>query len=149
MKLIIINPPVYLYTALLIMLLLHLLIPMLRFIHYPYTLIGILPIAIGIVLNLAADSILKKYNATVKPMLYTEVLIITGVFGRTRNPMYLGFILILLGISIFLGSILPFIITICFAVMMYVVFIRFEEKKLENTFGSKWLEYKNTVRRWM
>ncbi len=149
MKLIIINPPVYLYTALLIMLLLHLLIPMLRFIHYPYTLIGILPIAIGIVLNLAADSILKKYNATVKPMLFTEVLIITGVFGRTRNPMYLGFILILLGISIFLGSILPFIITICFAVMMYVVFIRFEEKKLENTFGSKWLEYKNTVRRWM
>jgi protein-S-isoprenylcysteine O-methyltransferase Ste14 len=149
MKLININPPIYVYTALLIMLLLHLFIPSVKFIHYPYTLTGILPITIGIVLNLTADSILKKYNTTVKPTLDTEALITTGVFRITRNPMYLGFILILLGIAILLGSIWPFVITICFAVVMYSVFILFEEKKLENEFGSKWSEYKNTVRRWI
>ena len=149
MKLININPPVYVYTALLIMLLLHFLIPLVKFVYYPYTLSGILAIVIGIILNLTADSILKKYNSTVKPMLETDVLITTGVFRKTRNPMYLGFILILLGTAILLGSIFPFVITIFFAVLMHFVFVLFEEKKLEDEFGSKWLEYKDTVRRWI
>lgn len=149
MKLINITPPVYLYTALLIMLMLHFLVPLLRFINYPYTLYGILPIVIGIVLNLTADSILKKYKTTVKPILDSEALITTGVYGTTRNPMYLGFILILLGVAILLGSILPFVITIFFMVFIYVVFIRFEEKKLETKFVSKWIDYKNNVRRWI
>ena len=142
MKLIQIEPPNYLYAAIIIMLLLHFLFFWDKFIYYPFTLLGIFPLAIGIALNLTADSLFKKQNTTVKPLLEPEVLITIGVFKITRNPMYLGFALILIGIAILLGSILPFLIAIIFTVFIYIVFIRFEEKKLEELFGSKWLEYK-------
>ncbi len=149
MILIKINPPFYFYLFLLIILIVHFLTLVINFIYFPFTLLGIIPILIGIILNLAADSSLKKNNMTVKPLLESEVLITTGVFKITRNPMYLGFVLILLGIAVLLGSILPFIVLILFAVFLDIVFINYEEKKLENIFEGKWLEYKNSVRRWI
>ena len=149
MKLIKIHPLFYFYLFLLIILIVHFLTLVINFIYFPFTLLGIIPILIGIILNLAADSSLKKNNMTVKPLLESEVLITTGVFKITRNPMYLGFVLILLGIAVLLGSILPFIVLILFAVFLDIVFINYEEKKLENIFEGKWLEYKNSVRRWI
>ena len=149
MKLIKINPPFYFYFFFLIIVILHLLTPVVKFVYYPFTLLGIIPILIGIILNLAADSSFKKNDTTVKPLLEAKVLITTGIFKITRNPMYLGFVLILLGIAILLGTILPFIVIIIFAVFLDIIFIKYEEKKLENIFESKWHEYKNSVRRWI
>ncbi len=144
-----IDPPLYLYSVIPIMILVHYLIPLAKFIYYPFTLLGIIPLLFGIIINLAADSLFKKFNTTVKPLLEPKELITSGIFTLTRNPMYLGFTSILFGISIMLGSILPFIITIVFIGLLDVVFIRFEEKNLENIFGNNWLIYKNKVRRWI
>jgi protein-S-isoprenylcysteine O-methyltransferase Ste14 len=58
-------------------------------------------------------------------------------------------VLILLGIAIFLGSILPFLIAITFIVVIYRTFIQVEEKMLEETFGEEWQAYKKRVRRWI
>jgi protein-S-isoprenylcysteine O-methyltransferase Ste14 len=63
--------------------------------------------------------------------------------------MYLGIVLILLGIALFLGSLTPYLVVFLFAIFLDIVFIRFEEKKLEETFGEAWLEYKKSVRRWI
>ena len=148
MKFIQINPPVYLYTAVLIMVILHFWLPLIDFISYPFTLIGLIPLAYGIILNLLADASLKKEDTTVKPLLETRVLITTGIYKLTRNPMYLGFGMILLGAAILLGSLFPFIIVLLYPVFMDMIFIRFEERKLEDKFGVIWTEYKNNVRRW-
>jgi protein-S-isoprenylcysteine O-methyltransferase Ste14 len=48
-----------------------------------------------------------------------------------------------------MGSLTPYVIVIGFAVFMQIVFIRFEEKKLEETFGEAWLRYKRNVRLWI
>jgi protein-S-isoprenylcysteine O-methyltransferase Ste14 len=149
MRLININPPVYLYTAIILMFLLHFFVPLLDFIRYPYTLTGIIPLAIGSIINLMADSSFKKQDTTVKPVLETRILITTGIFKLTRNPMYSGFVLILLGIAILLGTILPFMIVIGFIIFLDIVFIQFEEKKLESKFSVGWLDYKKNVRRWI
>ena len=149
MKLIDINPPVYLYSAVIFMLILHFLIPLLDFISYPFTLLGIIPLIIGFIINLLADSTFKRENTTVKPILETRVLITNGIFNLTRNPMYLGFGMILIGIAILLGTFTPFIIVTGYLIFLDIVFIRFEEQKLEQKFGDKWLEYKNNVRRWI
>ena len=149
MKLIRINPPVYLYLAVILMIVMHLWIPLMDLISYPITLLGIIPLIYGIVLNLAADSSLKRQDTTVKPQLETRVLITTGIFKVTRNPMYLGFGFILLGIAILLGTLFPFVLVIAYPVFMDTVFIRYEEFKLENKFGSIWYDYKNNVRRWI
>jgi protein-S-isoprenylcysteine O-methyltransferase Ste14 len=149
MKLIDINPPVYLYSAVIFMLILHFLIPLLDFISYPFTLLGIIPLIIGFIINLLADSTFKRENTTVKPILETRVLITNGIFNLTRNPMYSGFGMILIGIAILLGTFTPFIIVTGYLIFLDIVFIRFEEQKLEQKFGDKWLEYKNNVRRWI
>ena len=144
-----INPPFYLYTAVLSMIILHLWIPLIQFISYPFTLIGLIPLVYGVILNLLADASLKKEDTTVKPLLETRVLITTGIYKLTRNPMYLGFGLILLGAAILLGSLLPFIIVFLYPAFMDMIFIRFEEQKLEEKFQGIWTEYKNNVRRWI
>lgn len=62
--------------------------------------------------------------------------------------MYLGMVLILIGLAILMGSLTPFIVVIVFGALMELVFVRTEERMLEQKFGSAWLEYKKRVRRW-
>lgn len=149
MKALKITPPVYLFLSIAIMLLLHFLVSKTRVFPFPWNLFGIIPLVLGIVLNLVADRSFKKNKTTVKPLEESTALITDGVFRFTRHPMYLGFVLILLGIASLIGSLASFVIVFGFGIFMHVVFINFEEKKLEETFGEAWLQYRKEVRQWI
>jgi protein-S-isoprenylcysteine O-methyltransferase Ste14 len=149
MKALKITPPVYLFLSIAIMLLLHFLLPKTRVLPFPWNLFCLIPLVLGIVMNLVADRSFKKNKTTVKPLEESTALITDGVFRFSRHPMYLGFVFILLGIASLMGSLTPYVIVIGFAVFMQIVFIRFEEKKLEETFGEAWLRYKRNVRQWI
>jgi protein-S-isoprenylcysteine O-methyltransferase Ste14 len=144
-----ITPPVYLLLAIVLIIILHFLFPGIKIIAFPWKLFGILPLAIGININLRADKTFKVHATTVKPLGDSTSLVTTGVFGITRNPMYLGFVLILLGIVILLGSLTPYVVVLAFVIFINTVFIKFEEKKLEGTFGQAWQDYRKKVRRWI
>jgi hypothetical protein len=58
----------------------------------------------------------------------------TGVFRMSRNPMYLGFALILFGIGVFLTTLTPYLVVFILPIFLDIVFVRVEEKKLEGTF---------------
>ncbi|MGD8985256.1 MAG: isoprenylcysteine carboxylmethyltransferase family protein [Desulfobacteraceae bacterium] len=149
MKTLKIEPPVYLFLSIAIILLLHFLLPGTRVLPFPWNLLGIIPLVLGIVMNLVADRSFKKNETTVKPLEESTALVTDGVFRFSRHPMYLGFVLILLGIASLMGSLTPFVIVFGFAIFMHIVFMAFEEKKLEETFGEVWLEYKKKVRQWI
>ncbi len=104
---------------------------------------------IGIVLNALADQTFKKHETTVKPFEESTALVTGGVFNISRNPMYLGMTLILLGTGVLLGSVIPFAIVPVFAVLLDRIFIVEEEKMLEDTFGDQFRQYRNQVRRWI
>ena len=142
-------PPTYLFVSILVMVTLHFLFPISKIIPFPWNLLGAILIALGLAANLIADRAFKKHKTTVKPFEVSTVLITYGIFRITRNPMYLGFVLILIGISIFMGSLTPYVVIPVFAVLMDVVFIRGEQKMLEETFGESWLDYKQKVGRWI
>jgi len=142
-------PPRYLFFALVLMAVLHIFLPGPRILSFPWNLLGCIPLVLGIVLNLSADRSLKQYETTVKHLERSTALVTTGVFRYTRHPMYLGFVLILLGIAALLGSCLPFGVIFPFAIFLDMVLIRYEEMKLKETFGQTWLEYKKKVRRWV
>jgi len=142
-------PPVYLFLSIVIMIILHFVFPLMRIIVFPLNLIGTLPFGLGIVINLIADTAFKKYNTTVKPFEKPTTLVTSGVFRFSRNPMYLGFVLVLAGIAILMGSLTPFLVIIAFAILIDTIFIRAEEEMLEQTFGDAWLKYKGKVRRWI
>jgi protein-S-isoprenylcysteine O-methyltransferase Ste14 len=142
-------PPTYLLIALLIILVLHFVFPGMKLIHLPWNLFGLIPLIIGIALNLFADNALHRAGTTVKPFQESTTLLTDGVYRISRHPMYLGFILILIGVVVLLGSLMPWVIIPIFAVLMEVVFIRVEEHMLEEKFGAGWLVYKKKVRRWI
>ncbi len=79
----------------------------------------------------------------------TRALVVTGIHGRTRNPIYLGMLLIYTGIAIAARSpwmlilILPLAITIRYGVVAR------EEAYLERLFGDDYRDYKARVRRWL
>lgn len=142
-------PPVYLLTAIVAMVLSRFLLPGVRIITLPWTLLGLLPIAFGVYLNLAADRTFKRQGTTVKPFEKSTSLVTIGVYALSRNPMYLGFTLILLGVAILLGAATPFIVVLAFALVMEFLFIRVEEAMMKETFGQAWHTYEARVRRWI
>ena len=142
-------PPTYLLVAIVLMLALHFLLPVYKIVPTPWNLLGILPLACGIALNLIADKAFHQVQTTVKPFEESTALITTGVFRITRNPMYLGYLLILLGVALIVRSVIPYAVILVFAVLMDRVFIRVEEQMLEKQFGQDWLEYAQEVRRWV
>ena len=142
-------PPTYFLGAIVVAVALHFLVPVWQVFLFPWRLIGIGPLLIGIVLNLIADQSFKKRNTTVKPFEESSELVTGGVFGVTRNPMYLGMTLILLGIALLLGSATPLVVVIVLAVLFDRAFIAPEEKILEQTFGDQFREYRERVRKWI
>jgi protein-S-isoprenylcysteine O-methyltransferase Ste14 len=142
-------PPTYLLVAIVLMLALHFLLPVYKFVPIPWNILGIVPLACGIALNLVADKAFHQAQTTVKPFEQSTALITTGVFRISRNPMYLGYVLILIGVALIVRSLSPYVVLPIFAILMDRVFIRVEEQMLEEQFGQAWLEHAQKVRRWV
>lgn len=141
-------PPTYFVTAIFLTLVIHLLLPIEQIIDFPFNLIGLLFLILSGVLNILADNALKKFNTTVKPFETSTALVTSGVYRISRNPMYLGMFLFLLGESIILGSMSSLIIPFLFAAIIYYRFIIAEEKMLAGEFKEIYSNYCKKVRRW-
>ncbi|MGA7270531.1 MAG: isoprenylcysteine carboxylmethyltransferase family protein [Acidimicrobiia bacterium] len=75
-------------------------------------------------------------------------LVMAGVFRYSRNPTYLGMLLILLGWAVLLGSPLTLALTVLFVVYLNRFQIRPEERALSAIFGREYDGYERRVRRW-
>ncbi|MEZ9229851.1 isoprenylcysteine carboxylmethyltransferase family protein [Vibrio amylolyticus] len=84
----------------------------------------------------------------VKPDTATTV-VDSGVFSRTRNPMYLGLFICLFGIGYWLQNGLSLLMSFSFIWYMNRFQISVEERALEKRFGVAYVEYKQRVRRWI
>jgi len=142
-------PPTYFLAAILLAAVLHFVLPVREVVGSFWRLLGMVPLAVGIFLNLAADRAFKKYGTTVKPFEESNVLVTEGVFRVSRHPMYLGMVLILLGAAVLLGSVTPFAVVAVLAVVFDRVFIAPEERMLEEAFAERFREYRKRVRRWI
>jgi len=142
-------PPTYLLFAVVAMAALHLLAPWRHLIGLPWSLVGLVPLAIGVVLNLVADSDLEKHGTTVKPFEPSSALVTSGAYRVCRHPMYLGFTLILLGLATLMGTVTPFAVLPAFVALIETTFVRAEERTMEATFGDAWRAYKLRVGRWI
>lgn len=142
-------PTTYTLVAAVVMTALHVLVPIQVIVPSPWHLFGLVPLVAGVVLNLLADNAFRNAGTTVKPLEEPTVLICDGVFRLSRNPMYLGFVAVLLGVAILLRSITPYLVIPVFAVLMDRIFILTEERSLERGFGEAWVKYSHRVRRWL
>jgi len=92
-----------------------------------------------------------RARTTVNPMKpeSSSSLVTSGIYRLTRNPMYLGFLLVLLGWAVFLSSILAFLFLPAFIVYMNHFQIEPEERALATLFGEAFAAYKARARRWL
>ncbi len=144
-----IMPPNYFMIMVVLNIILHYVFPIKKVVSLPYNYLGILLIVLGIYFNLHVYFVYKKEKNTMKPNEVPQVLITSGVFKISRNPIYLGMALILFGEAILLGSIITFLFPLLFIIMTNIWTIPLEEKNLEKKFGRKYLDYKRKVRKWI
>jgi len=142
-------PTTYLLIAMLAMMAIHFLFPVAMIIPVPWNLLGIIPLALGVTLDLVADGAFHKANTTVKPFEESSVLVTAGAFRISRNPMYLGFVFVLIGVAVLLRSLSPYVIIVGYVILIQTMFIKVEEYMLDEKFGARYQEYKRKTRRWL
>ncbi len=142
-------PPTYLMISIFVMVLLNILLPWTRIIPAPWNLMGATLLILGILINVIADNAFRLAGTTVKPFEKSTLLVTSGLYRFTRNPMYLGFVSVLTGLAILLGSVTPFLIIPLFIILIDRRFITAEERMLAARFGGTWQEYETRTRRWV
>ena len=139
-------PPLLLLAALATMLALHMLLPLLLF---PWRAAGAVFGTVGVALVLWAGTILTRVGTAIHPLARSSFLVRSGPFRFSRNPIYLGMVLILTGAALALGSATPWLIIPVFIGVIARQVIAGEERKLTAEFGAEYLEYCTRVRRWL
>jgi protein-S-isoprenylcysteine O-methyltransferase Ste14 len=142
-------PPVWFLLSIMSMIGLHLWLPVKQLLFPPITYLGILAIAMGIGIALFCTYLFRQKETTIKPFQESSYLVKEGLFNFSRNPIYLGMIITLIGVWIFLGSLTPVFMIPIFTVLIQEMFIKEEERMLEEKFGEQYQEYKTSVRRWI
>ncbi len=103
---------------------------------------------VGIVLIVSAFRALIRGNTPLDPSLPTASVVKDGVYRFTRNPIYLSFTLIYLGVSFTFNLVGALALLVAVFIVIDRGQIRREEKYLERKFGEEYLRYKERVRRW-
>ncbi len=112
---------------------------------------AVLFIVIGVAFGFPSMVRFRKAGTTIKPTHPEKAtrLVVNGMYRFSRNPMYLGATLILLGIAVFLDDGLALLPAPLFAVYLNCFQIIPEERALEELFGDEYRDYKKRVRRWI
>ena len=124
------------------------------FLSYEYKLLDILSYIFyfsGFFVLVLAVSLFKKQNTTVNPIKIENAssLVTSGIFEYSRNPMYLGMTLILLGLALMFNVIGGILFTLLFTIYITKFQIKPEEEVMEKLFGEDFLKYKQNVRMWL
>jgi protein-S-isoprenylcysteine O-methyltransferase Ste14 len=94
--------------------------------------------------------VFRRAGTEIDPVSPTnQALIVDGPYRYTRNPMYLGLVLVTLGIAIWIGAWPMFLAPIAVFATANWVHIPFEEAKMHRQFGAAYGDYLTRVRRWI
>jgi len=106
--------------------------------------------ALGLLIALLAIRQFRDAQTTVNPLSPEKAtsLVNTGIFSRSRNPMYVGLLFVSVGWALWLGSLSNVVVIGLFVVVISELQIKPEEKALKSLFGSVYEDYCMQVRRW-
>ena len=113
--------------------------------------LSILVLIMGLVCVLPSFRLFARYKTTISPLTPsdTAALVTEGMYRYSRNPMYLGLLLLTIASTIWFGTWLGIIVNIVFIFLINFLQIIPEEEALLEIFGEEYEEYKKNVRRWI
>tara|TARA_B100000963_G_scaffold11231_1_gene8724 strand:+ start:2216 stop:2668 length:453 start_codon:yes stop_codon:yes gene_type:complete len=121
-------------------------------IHIPFqNLISFIILSFGILILLNPVLKFKKSKTTINPIKFKKVnkLVTSGIYKYSRNPMYLGLLMIVISSSIFYLNLYSILTPLFFYLWINRFQIKREEIFLKDKFGKEYLSYKNNTRRWI
>lgn len=125
---------------------LHLRVP----VPVPVLLAGV-TVTLGVVLNLLPKISFRRAGTTVNPLRpsASSALVTSGIYRRTRNPMYLGQALVLFGAMVYLQNLIALLVVPLF--LAYITWLQIlpEERALMARFPEAYAQYRHRVPRWL
>jgi protein-S-isoprenylcysteine O-methyltransferase Ste14 len=115
----------------------------------PAAWIGAAIFVLGLAIAIWAIATIRKAGSNVETVKPTTTIIASGPYGFTRNPIYTGMFLGLIGLAVGFDSLWLLATLVPFALVIRYGVVAREEAYLERKFGSVYLDYKSRVRRWL
>lgn len=116
----------------------------------PIVSLAIALVVLGTALSASSAVMFRRAGTELNPTSETNRKLVTsGPFGFTRNPMYLGLVIVTLGVATWLGAWPMFLVPVAMFATANWVHIPFEEAKMHRQFGRAFDDYVRAVRRWL
>lgn len=146
-----IPPPVYMLIMAYIMWLLDKFLPLYNWLNSPWNKLGLIIIGMAVLLDIWSLLLFFHAKTTPNPMKpgSTSHLITSGLYRYSRNPMYLGLLVMLIGWGLYLGSLSPLSMLPLFIRLLTKQQIEPEEIILMDKFGPEYKDFQQRVRRWI
>jgi protein-S-isoprenylcysteine O-methyltransferase Ste14 len=126
-----------------------------RFFHLPIPIAGIINLTgfvltvTGLLCGVGAFLAFRKARTTLNPHGSVSQVVTSGIYRFTRNPIYLGFFLMIVGLPLNYGNYWGILLAPLFALTLNRLVIEREEAYLEKKFKVQYTEYRSRVRRWL
>ena len=144
-------PPVYMLAMACLMWSLDRYFSVYHWLGSPWNRVGLVIVVASMLLDVWSLRLFFGAKTTFNPMKpdSTRYLVITGPYRISRNPMYLGLLVMLTGWALYLGSVSPLSALPLFVWILTRQQIEPEESILADKFGQQYEDYKRRVRRWI
>jgi protein-S-isoprenylcysteine O-methyltransferase Ste14 len=111
--------------------------------------VGGLILASGLLLDLSAMVVMRRAHTNILPHRGADALVVSGPFRFTRNPIYLGNTVVMIGVAFMLANAWFLLSALVAAVLVDRLAIRREERHLAQRFGESWRDYAAHTARWL
>jgi protein-S-isoprenylcysteine O-methyltransferase Ste14 len=142
-------PPRLFLLTLALMVLAQLLIPSPFQIPLPWLAFGIPLLVGGLGVTIVGARQFAVAQTNIRTFDEPTLMVTSGLFRVSRNPMYVGFTAALFGVATALGTLTPLLLALAFGIVADRWYIRFEERAMLAKFGSAYTAYAKDVRRWL
>lgn len=110
---------------------------------------GLVFMGVGLVILVLAYSQMARAKTTINPSEHSRVVVIAGFYALSRNPIYLGWFVLLIGAGMRRNSGFVMLVAVLMIALLHWAVVLAEERYLESRFGQTYLAYKKRVRRWL
>jgi len=115
----------------------------------PFQWTGLAIAALGLVFLKKGHGTFRTEKTEIHTFRPPTRLVTSGIYAVSRNPMYLGFLLILLGVALCTNEVLNIVFAALFFLVAQFWYIPLEERNAEAIFGASYVRYRKAVRRWL
>jgi len=116
---------------------------------YLFNMIGLIGLIVSLIFFYSGFNLFKSYKEDPSPSSDTNLLIKTGIFAYTRNPIYLAFVLFDFSMFLVFENVMYLLSSLGLFIWINNYIIKVEEDYLKNKFGDEFVHYCGAVKRWL